>query len=64
MLALLYFPAEHKYVVYTPLFAPAAAPLIAAVVREILVWRRSRKASKTPTAAAEESQVAERPKTE
>ncbi|OBZ67582.1 GPI transamidase component PIG-S [Grifola frondosa] len=43
MLALLYFPAEHKYAVYTPLFASIAAPLVAAVVREVLAWRRSRK---------------------
>lgn len=30
MLALLYFPAEHKYAVYTPLFASAVIPLIVA----------------------------------
>ncbi|TCD70687.1 GPI transamidase component [Steccherinum ochraceum] len=42
MLALLYFPAEHKYAVYTPLFASIAAPLVAAVVREFLAWKRSR----------------------
>lgn len=43
MLALLYFPAEHKYAVYTPLFASVAAPLVAAVVREFLSWRRARR---------------------
>lgn len=51
MLALLYFPAEHKYAVYTPLFASVAAPLVAAVIRELLAWRKdrkSRKAAKTP----------------
>lgn len=42
MLALLYFPAEHTYAVYTPLFASVAAPLIAAVLREVLAWKRSR----------------------
>lgn len=41
MLALLYFPAEHKYAVYTPLFASVAVPLVAAVVREIIAWRRT-----------------------
>ena len=43
MLALLYFPAEHKAAVYTPLFASVAVPLIAAVVREVAAWRRGKK---------------------
>jgi len=43
MLALLYFPAEHKYAVYTPLFASAIIPLIGAALRELRAWRRSRK---------------------
>ncbi|KAJ7598864.1 phosphatidylinositol-glycan biosynthesis class S protein [Mycena floridula] len=42
MLAMLYFPAEHKYAVYTPLFASAVIPLVAAAAREILVWKRNR----------------------
>ena len=45
MLALLYFPAEHKYAVYTPLFASIAAPLVGAVLREIAAWRRTRRAA-------------------
>jgi len=44
MLALLYFPAEHKYAVYTPLFASAIIPLSVAALREIIAWRRERKA--------------------
>ncbi|KAF9815498.1 hypothetical protein IEO21_04595 [Rhodonia placenta] len=44
MLALLYFPPEHKYAVYAPLFASSAAPLLAAILREVLAWRRARKA--------------------
>ncbi|KIK51930.1 hypothetical protein GYMLUDRAFT_979740 [Collybiopsis luxurians FD-317 M1] len=43
MLAMLYFPAEHKYAVYTPLFASAMIPLAAAVVREIAAWRKERR---------------------
>ncbi|KAH7886940.1 phosphatidylinositol-glycan biosynthesis class S protein-domain-containing protein [Phlebopus sp. FC_14] len=43
MLALLYFPAEHKYAVYTPLFASIAVPLIVALVREAYTWRRERR---------------------
>ncbi|KAF8591320.1 hypothetical protein K439DRAFT_1611324 [Ramaria rubella] len=40
MLALLYFPAEHKYAVYIPLFAPVSVPLVVAVLREIKRWRQ------------------------
>ncbi|KAJ7064913.1 phosphatidylinositol-glycan biosynthesis class S protein-domain-containing protein [Mycena amicta] len=43
MLALLYFPAEHKYAVYMPLFASAVIPLLATAVREIAAWRRQRR---------------------
>ncbi|KAF7344519.1 GPI transamidase component PIG-S [Mycena sanguinolenta] len=43
MLALLYFPAEHKYAVYTPLFASAMIPLAAAAAKEIAAWRRQRR---------------------
>ena len=42
MLALLYFPAEHKYAVYTPMFASAVIPLFVAALREIFAWRRQR----------------------
>ncbi|KAG6873091.1 hypothetical protein C0995_003137 [Termitomyces sp. Mi166 len=45
MLAMLYFPAEHKYAVYTPLFASAVIPLFVAALREIAAWRRQRKAT-------------------
>ncbi|GJE85189.1 GPI transamidase component PIG-S [Phanerochaete sordida] len=52
MLALLYFPAEHKYAVYAPLFASVAAPLIAAIVREVIAWRKARRAARQPEARA------------
>lgn len=42
MLALLYFPAEHKYAVYTPLFASAVIPLFVAALRELVAWRKQR----------------------
>lgn len=48
MLALLYFPAEHKYAVYAPLFASVAAPLLAAIVREVIAWRKARRAVQQP----------------
>lgn len=62
MLALLYFPAEHKYAVYTPLFASIAAPLFAAVAREFLAWKRSRAEKKNLAPPAAVDEVAGRPK--
>ncbi|WFD36751.1 GPI transamidase component [Malassezia cuniculi] len=44
MLAMLYFPDEHKYAVYTPLFGPLTVPLIATVFREISQWKARRRA--------------------
>lgn len=44
MLALLYFPMEHIYAVYTPLFVPVSIPLLAALIREVMRWRAGRKA--------------------
>ncbi|KAF8621724.1 hypothetical protein AX15_007550 [Amanita polypyramis BW_CC] len=43
MLALLYFPAEHKYAVYTPLFASAMIPMVFTALRELKAWRAQRK---------------------
>lgn len=43
MLALLYFPAEHTYAVYTPLFASALIPLVVAALREFTAWKRDRR---------------------
>ncbi|KAF9010186.1 phosphatidylinositol-glycan biosynthesis class S protein-domain-containing protein [Cyathus striatus] len=42
MLALLYFPAEHKYAVYAPLFASVMVPLFITTLREAKAWRRQR----------------------
>ena len=44
MLALLYFPPEHMYAIYAPLFAPVSLPLIAPVVRELIAWRKAKRA--------------------
>lgn len=43
VLALLYFPTEHTYAVYAPLFASAVIPLFVAVLREVLAWKRQRR---------------------
>ncbi|KAI0298712.1 phosphatidylinositol-glycan biosynthesis class S protein-domain-containing protein [Multifurca ochricompacta] len=50
MLALLYFPAEHKYAVYTPLFAPVAVPLVVTLLKEVSAWRRAIRERKGRTA--------------
>lgn len=42
MLALLYFPDEHKYTVYAPFFGPVAVPLLAALAREAKVRHNCR----------------------
>lgn len=46
MMGLLYFPDEHKYAVYTPLFAPVAVPVLIAGVKELKVWLKRRRAVK------------------
>jgi phosphatidylinositol glycan class S len=50
MLGLLYFPAEHKYAVYTPLFASAVIPLIVAALRELKAWKKQQKERVVPAA--------------
>ena len=46
MVSMLYFPDEHKYAIYTPLFGPLALPLLMALLKElqgiIKGWRASR----------------------
>ncbi|BGP24379.1 phosphatidylinositol glycan, class S [Rhodotorula toruloides] len=43
MVALLYFPDEHKYAIYTPLFVPVAVPLLVGLLREFKAWKKARK---------------------
>ncbi|KAF8524289.1 phosphatidylinositol-glycan biosynthesis class S protein-domain-containing protein [Hysterangium stoloniferum] len=42
MLALLYFPAEHKYAVYIPLFGPVTLPLVVALIKQLKRWWQQR----------------------
>jgi len=35
MVSKLYFPDEHKYAIYTPLFGPLALPLVMALLKEL-----------------------------
>ncbi|OCF39417.1 phosphatidylinositol glycan, class S [Kwoniella heveanensis CBS 569] len=46
MMGLLYFPDEHKFAVYTPLFAPIAVPLILGLLKELIAWRKRRRSAK------------------
>lgn len=46
MVSKLYFPDEHKYAIYTPLFGPLALPLVMALLKEVQGifkrWKASR----------------------
>jgi Phosphatidylinositol-glycan biosynthesis class S protein len=46
MVSMLYFPDEHKYAIYTPLFGPLALPLLMALLKElqgiVKGWKASR----------------------
>ncbi|WVQ63839.1 uncharacterized protein L199_001995 [Kwoniella botswanensis] len=45
MMGLLYFPDEHKFAVYTPLFAPIAVPLLLGLIKEFIAWKKKRRGS-------------------
>lgn len=46
MVSMLYFPDEHKYAIYTPLFGPLAMPLLMALLKELQVMFKSWKAAR------------------
>ncbi|KAJ3369962.1 hypothetical protein GGF31_004812 [Allomyces arbusculus] len=48
MVGLMYFPDEHKYAVYMPLFVPVLVTVLSVVVRELRVWQNERKARNVP----------------
>jgi GPI-anchor transamidase subunit S len=50
MLALLYFPAEHKAAVYSPLFASGLLPLVLTAIKELKAWKQERRRATTPWA--------------
>ncbi|ORY92751.1 phosphatidylinositol-glycan biosynthesis class S protein-domain-containing protein [Leucosporidium creatinivorum] len=51
MLALLYFPDEHKYAIYTPLFGPVAVPMVVALMKEWKEWKERRRRKKAAEGA-------------
>ncbi|KAG0205537.1 hypothetical protein BGX28_002836 [Mortierella sp. GBA30] len=58
MVSMLYFPDEHKYAIYMPLFVPISVPLVMALLREIKKLKDAKKA------AAKDAKEAEKEKTE
>ncbi|KAJ3297137.1 hypothetical protein HK104_000793 [Borealophlyctis nickersoniae] len=46
MVSMLYFPDEHKYAVYMPLFVPVAVPLLIASIKELKAWKQGRRGHK------------------
>jgi phosphatidylinositol glycan class S len=54
---MLYFPQEHKYAVYTPLFGPVSVPLIVGLIRELKEWRKNRKEKKERSVGIEREET-------
>lgn len=46
MVAMVYFPDEHKIAVYLPLLGPVGVPLFMSVLKELRAWKRRTKASR------------------
>lgn len=46
MVSMLYFPDEHKYAIYMPLFVPISVPLIMALLKQIKSLKQQGKAKK------------------
>ncbi|ORX50945.1 hypothetical protein DM01DRAFT_1308060 [Hesseltinella vesiculosa] len=47
MVSMLYFPDEHKYAIYMPLFVPISVPLVMAIVKTLKQWKSSAQKTKT-----------------
>ena len=45
MVGMLYFPVEHQYAIYAPLFFPMAVPMLFSLVREWNRFRANRRAA-------------------
>lgn len=51
MVSMLYFPDEHKYAIYMPLFVPISVPLVMALLRELKRIKESKRAAAKAVAA-------------
>ena len=56
LLPSLYFPEEHLYAVYAPLFLPISLPVIAALLARLRQWRQARRKGKGSVAVVEEKE--------
>jgi phosphatidylinositol glycan class S len=43
MVSMLYFPDEHKYAIYMPLFVPISVPLVMALLKEVKKLKQQQK---------------------
>ncbi|ORX84479.1 hypothetical protein BCR32DRAFT_266273 [Anaeromyces robustus] len=55
MVSMLYFPDEHKYAVYMPLFLPISVPLALVLKEEFKKRKKNKKQSSTSSSKSEES---------
>ncbi|KAI8075117.1 phosphatidylinositol-glycan biosynthesis class S protein [Gongronella butleri] len=49
MVSMLYFPDEHKYAIYMPLFVPISVPLVMVLIKTLKKYKAERAAAKTKT---------------
>lgn len=49
MVSMMYFPDEHKYVMYLPLFLPIGIPVLFAFLKEFKLWKRKKQQQKQHT---------------
>ncbi|KAG0163548.1 hypothetical protein DFQ30_011391 [Apophysomyces sp. BC1015] len=47
MVSMLYFPDEHKYAIYMPLFVPISVPMMMALLRQLKTMKNAKRKSKT-----------------
>jgi hypothetical protein len=56
--SMLYFPDEHKYAIYTPLFGPLALPLLMALLKELQGMVKGWKASRIKQTVEKNASIA------
>ncbi|KAF9152855.1 hypothetical protein BG015_004594 [Linnemannia schmuckeri] len=53
MVSMLYFPDEHKYAIYMPLFVPISVPLLMSLLREVKRFKEKKQAQKDKNKASQ-----------
>jgi len=59
MLSMLFFPEDHKFAIYIPLFLPIAYPIVFGLFPEIKRYMQKRKEEKAKKDAEEKAKVKE-----